>query len=88
MNFSIQPTLENENILLVPLIEADFERLFEIASDPEVWKMHPNKERYKREVFENFFKGAIESKGAFLITNLSELLTPLKSVVYFTKSVA
>ncbi len=69
MNFSIQPTLENENILLVPLIEADFERLFEVASDPEVWKMHPNKERYKREVFENFFKGAIESKGAFLIIN-------------------
>ncbi|WP_312819437.1 GNAT family N-acetyltransferase [Kaistella carnis] len=67
MNFSIQPTLENENIKLIPLQESDFERLFVVASDPEVWAMHPNKERYKREVFQNFFTGALESKGAFLI---------------------
>ena len=67
MNFSVQPTLENENVTLNPLQQSDFERLFEVASDPEVWAMHPNKERYKREVFENFFTGAMESNGAFLI---------------------
>ncbi|SFI60513.1 Protein N-acetyltransferase, RimJ/RimL family [Kaistella treverensis] len=67
MNFSIQPTLENENVKLVPLQESDFERLFAVASDPEVWAMHPNKERYKREVFQNFFTGALESKGAFMV---------------------
>ena len=67
MNFSIQPSLENENIKLVPLQESDFERLFAVASDPEVWSMHPNKERYRREVFQNFFTGAMESKGAFLV---------------------
>lgn len=67
MNFSIQPILENENYKLIPLVENHFERLFEIASDPKVWEQHPNKDRYKREVFENFFKGALESKGAFLI---------------------
>ena len=67
MNFSIQPILENENFKLIPLKENDFERLFEVASDPKVWEQHPNKDRYKREVFENFFKGALESKGAFLI---------------------
>ena len=67
MHFSIQPILENENFKLIPLKENDFERLFEVASDPKVWEQHPNKDRYKREVFENFFKGAIESKGAFLI---------------------
>ena len=27
----------------------------------------PNKDRYKRDVFETFFKGAMESKGAFLV---------------------
>ncbi len=64
---NIQPTLENENLKLIPLNEADFERLFEVASDPKVWEQHPNKNRYKREVFKNFFQGAIESKGAFLI---------------------
>ena len=67
MNFSIQRTLENENFQLVPLKETDFEKLYQVASDPKVWEQHPNKDRYKREVFENFFKGAMESKGAFLI---------------------
>lgn len=76
MNFSIQPTLENQNIQLIPLQESDFERLFSVAADPEVWSMHPNRERYKREVFQNFFKGAVESKGAFLIIdkNSNEVL--------------
>lgn len=67
MNFSIQPTLENELVSLIPLEKHDFEELFDVASDPSVWEQHPNKERYKREVFENFFQGALESKGAFLI---------------------
>ena len=67
MNFTIQPTLENENLRLVPITESDFENLYEVASDPEVWSMHPNKERYKREVFQNFFNGAIDSRGAFLV---------------------
>ncbi|RZJ48033.1 MAG: N-acetyltransferase [Chryseobacterium sp.] len=67
MNFSIQPILENEKYQLIPLQQGDFELLYEVASDPKVWKQHPNKDRYKREVFENFFKGAIESKGAFKI---------------------
>lgn len=67
MHFSIQPTLENEIISLVPLEKHDFEELFDVASDPKVWEQHPNKERYKREVFENFFQGAMESKGAFLV---------------------
>lgn len=67
MNFSIQPILENENIKLVPLQEADFDRLYVVASDPFVWEQHPNKNRYEREVFQNFFEGAMLSKGAFLI---------------------
>ncbi|MBH1959555.1 MAG: GNAT family N-acetyltransferase [Flavobacteriia bacterium] len=71
MNFSIQPILENEDFKLIPLNENDFERLYKVASDPKVWEQHPNKERYKREVFENFFKGALESKGAFLVMDKS-----------------
>lgn len=67
---NIQPTnLKNEWVSLHPLQETDFERLFAVASDPLIWEQHPNKNRYQREVFENFFKGAMESKGAFLITS-------------------
>jgi RimJ/RimL family protein N-acetyltransferase len=67
MNFSVQPVLENEEFQLIPLQQGDFESLYEVASDPKVWEQHPNKDRYKKEVFENFFTGAIESKGAFKI---------------------
>lgn len=54
-------------IIMRPLAEDDFEKLFEAASDPLIWEQHPNKDRYKREVFMNFFKGAMESGGAFLV---------------------
>ena len=64
---NIQATLENENVKLVPLNPNDFEELFSVASDPKIWEQHTNKDRYQREVFEKFFQGAIESKGAFKI---------------------
>lgn len=67
MRFSIQPTLENDFVRLVPLEKDDFEPLFAVASDPKIWEQHPNKDRYKREVFQNFFQGAMESRGAFMI---------------------
>jgi RimJ/RimL family protein N-acetyltransferase len=67
----LQPTiLETTNVKLIPLQEVDFEELYQCASNPEVWEQHPNKDRYKRDVFENFFKGAMESKGAFKIVDL------------------
>lgn len=67
----LQPTnLRNTTVQLVPLAETDFENLYACASDPEVWEQHPNKDRYKRDVFEVFFKGALESGGAFKIVAL------------------
>ncbi len=72
MTFNFQPTtLFNKTIKLVPLQDNDFERLFNVASDPKIWEQHPNPNRYKKEDFENYFKGAIESKGAFIILNSS-----------------
>jgi len=63
----IQPILENEYVRIEPLQDGDFDLLFQIASDPKVWEQHPNNDRYKKEVFQNFFQGAMESKGAFKI---------------------
>ncbi|AZI56645.1 N-acetyltransferase [Epilithonimonas vandammei] len=68
---NVQATLENENVKLVPLNPNDFEELFSVASDPKIWEQHPNKDRYQREVFEKFFQGAMESKGAFKIMDKS-----------------
>jgi RimJ/RimL family protein N-acetyltransferase len=68
--FDLQPTfLHNDLVSLSPLEDSDFDQLFAVASDPMIWEQHPNPDRYKEEVFRNFFKGAMESKGAFLIKN-------------------
>ena len=69
MNINIQPTLENENVILHPLQDKDFADLYAVASDPKIWEQHPNKDRCKIEVFKVFFDGAMQSKGAFKIVN-------------------
>jgi N-acetyltransferase len=68
----IQPSyLVNDIVELVPLKQSDFEELYAVASDPLIWEQHPNPDRYKKEVFEVYFKGAIASGGAFLIMDAS-----------------
>lgn len=69
MKFNIQPILENEKVMLYPLQETDFEDLYITASDPKIWEQHPNKDRWKKEVFKIFFDGAMQSKGAFRIVD-------------------
>ena len=70
MNFELQPaSLKNEYVELTPLKKEDFERLYQIAKDPLLWEQHPNKDRYQKKVFETYFKGAMESGGAFLISD-------------------
>jgi RimJ/RimL family protein N-acetyltransferase len=69
MILDLQPTLENEIVILRPLRENDFESLYQAAKDPLIWEQHPNNDRFKREVFTDFFKDSIESKGALLITD-------------------
>lgn len=70
MKFELQPRLKNERLELRPLAAGDFDALFSVASDPLIWEQHPNPDRYKKEVFEVFFKGALESSGAFLVLDL------------------
>jgi RimJ/RimL family protein N-acetyltransferase len=67
MEINLQPVLENDRVLVTPLQEDDFESLYAVASDPNIWEQHPNKDRWQREVFKKFFEGAMESKGAFKI---------------------
>lgn len=82
MEFDLQPELSNELIKIQPLKQEDFEALYKIASDPLLWEQHPNKDRYKREVFQTFFKGAMESGGAFLVFN-STTGQPIGSSRYY-----
>ncbi len=64
---NLQPILEDARVKLRPLRADDFETLYAVAKDPLIWEQHPSRDRWKREVFETFFEGAMESGGAFVI---------------------
>ncbi len=69
MAFDLQPSLDGTTLRLNPLRPGDFDDLHAAASDPLIWEQHPNKERHRRDVFATYFKGAIESGGAFKVTD-------------------
>jgi len=65
---NLQPAhLKNDIVWLEPLKQQHFEELYLVASDPLIWEQHPNPDRYKLDAFTNYFKGAMESGGAFII---------------------
>ena len=68
----LQPMLIGNTIKLRPLKEDDFEELYLAASDPGIWELHPDSERYKRDVFaRRFFAGALDSRGALVIEEIT-----------------
>ena len=67
MSFELQPVLRGEHLWLRPLREDDWQALFAAASDPLIWEQHPEPERYREEVFRGYFRGAMESGGAFVV---------------------
>ncbi|MBL7686737.1 MAG: GNAT family N-acetyltransferase [Bdellovibrionaceae bacterium] len=71
-SFDLQPVLDGTLIRLRPLSTDDFEALYRCASDPLIWEQHPEPTRYQEEVFQVFFDGAIQSKGAFAVIERSK----------------
>ncbi|WP_299250101.1 GNAT family protein [uncultured Cytophaga sp.] len=68
INPNWQPhNLQNSIVTLQPLKETDFEKLFEVASDPHIWDQHPSKNRYIKTAFRIFFDSLISNPTAFLI---------------------
>jgi N-acetyltransferase len=67
VNFEAQPHLVGDLIEVRPLRPEDWERLFAVASDPLIWEQHPAHDRYKEDVFKEFFREALESGGAFVV---------------------
>ena len=66
MPFDLQSMLQGELLGLRPLRPEDFPALYAVASDPFIWEQHPSKDRYKEEVFQGFFREALESGGALI----------------------
>lgn len=67
MPFELQPTLRGKLVVLRPLRADDFDALFAVAADPLIWEQHPASDRWKPEVFREFFQGAMDSGGAFAV---------------------
>lgn len=60
-----------KTVRLRPLREDDFDALYGVARDPDIWAMHPCRDRFERCVFQEFFIEAINSGGAFAIFDLA-----------------
>lgn len=65
--FDLQPYLRGELIELRPIAPEDWENLFSVASDSLIWEQHPERDRYKEDVFKKFFREALQSGGAFVV---------------------
>jgi N-acetyltransferase len=64
--------LKGELLELRPLRADDFDDLFAVARDPLIWEQHPSSDRYKIEVFKEFFRLALESGGALIAIDLHD----------------
>lgn len=62
-----QPVLAGERLLLRPLTEADWDALYAVASDRELWARHPSHDRWQEPVFREFFDDALARGGALAI---------------------
>jgi RimJ/RimL family protein N-acetyltransferase len=69
MTFDYQPTLRGRLLELRPLRVSDFRDLYAVASDPLIWEQHPVKDRWKENVFKEFFQGSLDSGGALVATD-------------------
>jgi RimJ/RimL family protein N-acetyltransferase len=64
----LQPILIGSTTRLRPLASEDFEALYLAASDPKIWELHPDSQRYQRDIFrQRFFESALASGGALAI---------------------
>jgi RimJ/RimL family protein N-acetyltransferase len=66
MPFAPQPCLKGDLLELRPLRAEDFRDLYAVAADPLLWEQHPSNDRHRPEIFEAFFREALESGGALI----------------------
>ncbi|MED7787899.1 GNAT family N-acetyltransferase [Francisella sp. 19X1-34] len=73
MNF--HKPLSSGNLHLQVMHQNDFDELFNVARDPEIWEQHDDKLRYKREIFKKFFDSGINNpQNCYLIYYKDELV--------------
>jgi RimJ/RimL family protein N-acetyltransferase len=68
--FDFQPILKGQLVELRPLRAQDFHDLYLVAADPLIWEQHPVKDRYKEEVFREFFREALQCGGTLIVLDI------------------
>ena len=63
----LQPELQGNRLELRPLRESDFDELYAVAADPRLWAQHPANDRWREDVFRQFFQEALQSRGALVV---------------------
>ena len=73
--FDRQPVLTGDLISLRPLRADDWDDLFAVASHKEIWAMHPMHNRWREEVFREFFDEALASNGTLIVEDRASGMT-------------
>jgi N-acetyltransferase len=66
---NLQPRLRSELLEVRPLRADDFDELFALASDPLVWEQHPDRDRWREEVFRRYFDEQLASGGGMAVVD-------------------
>jgi N-acetyltransferase len=64
--FDFQPQLTGDLLIMRPATAGDHDALFAIGSDPLVWELHPEEDRYQESVFRSYFEDGLASGGALV----------------------
>ncbi|WP_154221983.1 GNAT family N-acetyltransferase [Marinicella rhabdoformis] len=71
----LQPTFIGQLCEIRPLLASDFDALYAVASDPEIWAQHPASDRYQKAHFkQHFFEPALASKSAFVVLKQGQII--------------
>jgi len=61
----LQPTLTGPRVLIRPVVPGDWEEMYAAGSDPEIWAVHPVRDRWTEAGMRAFFDGALASGAGF-----------------------
>ena len=64
-----QPILDGERVWLRPLKRSDWDALWGIAQDKQIWAMHPAHDRWQEPVFREFFDDALAQGGGMAVVD-------------------
>lgn len=65
--FDPQPALQEGEITVRPMVEADRAALTQAASDPTIWAGHPAQNRYEPAVFDPYFSMMLVAGSALVV---------------------